>query len=63
MFGRTGFNFHWMVGVSVAQQAPQIRDVVSHRAHPLPLRPMRLLVADQAPAVQVLGQDEDPPRG
>jgi hypothetical protein len=52
-----------MIGVPVADEAPQVRNIVSHYAHALPLPPVRLLVADQALAVQVLGQDEDAPRG
>ena len=62
MFGRAGFKFHWMVAVAVTQQAPHVGGVEPDRAHALVLPPVRLLVANQALAVQVLGQDEDAPR-
>jgi len=62
MFGRAGFDFHWMVGVSVAQQAPQVDGVVPNCAHALVLPPVGDFVPSQALTVQMLGQHENPPR-
>ena len=44
------------------QHLPDVGRIVPHRAHPLPLSPVRLLMPDQAIAVHVLSQDVDPPR-
>ncbi len=51
-----------MIGVPVADEAPQVRNIVSQQTQALVLPPVRLLVADQALAVQVLGQDVDAER-
>ena len=51
-----------MIGVPVADEAPQVRDIVSQQTHAPVLPPVLLFMPDQALAVQVLGQDEDPER-
>jgi hypothetical protein len=44
------------------QHLPNVGRIVPHRAHALPLLPVRLLMPDEPVAVHMLGQDVDPPR-
>lgn len=63
IFSRSGLNLKRVVAVAVAQPQPDVGGVEPHRAHALPLPPVRLLVPDQALAGKVLGQDVDAQRG